>query len=149
MKSVELYAEGGLRQCALVMNRGDEAVAAITDFAGVERITGTSLSAVGACSEARLGYFDPQINDCRSTVFGEQMEILSSLCGVATKDDEPALHTHIGLGRRDSSVVGGHLQLLKVFATWEVILTETPRHLGKRVDPSTGLALIASEATDG
>jgi predicted DNA-binding protein with PD1-like motif len=148
MKSVELYAEGGLRQYALVMDKGDEAVGAITDFARAERITGASLTAVGACSEATLGYFDPQINDYLSTVFTEQMEILSLLGDIATKDDQPALHAHIVLGRRDSSAIGGHLQQLKVFPTLEVILSETPRHLRKRVDPSTGLALIALDATD-
>jgi predicted DNA-binding protein with PD1-like motif len=148
MKSVELYAEGGLRQYALVMDKGDEAVGAITDFARAERITGASLTAVGACSEATLGYFDPQINDYLSTVFTEQMEILSLLGDIATKDDQPALHAHIVLGRRDSSAIGGHLQHLKVFPTLEVILSETPKHLRKRVDPSTGLALIALDATD-
>jgi predicted DNA-binding protein with PD1-like motif len=148
MKSVELYAEGGLRQYALVMDKGDEAVGAITDFARAERITGASLTAVGACSEATLGYFDPQINDYLSTVFTEQMEILSLLGDIATKDDQPALHAHIVLGRRDSSAIGGHLQHLKVFPTLEIILSETPRHLRKRVDPSTGLALIALDATD-
>jgi predicted DNA-binding protein with PD1-like motif len=148
MKSVELYAEGGLRQYALVMDKGDEAVGAITDFARAERITGASLTAVGACSEATLGYFDPEINDYLSTVFTEQMEILSLLGDIATKDDQPALHAHIVLGRRDSSAIGGHLQHLKVFPTLEIILSETPRHLRKRVDPSTGLALIALDATD-
>jgi len=46
------------------------------------------------------------------------------------------------LGRRDSTAVAGHLQKLHVVPTVEVVLTETPAHLRKRVEPHTGPALI-------
>lgn len=143
MKSGQLYAESGLRGFALVLDKGDEAVGQITDFARAIRISAASLTAIGACSEVTLGYFDPQLNDYRSTVFSEQMEILSLLGDIATKQNEAVLHAHIVLGRRDSSAIGGHLQTLTVFPTLEVVINETPTHLRKRVDAATGLALIA------
>lgn len=61
---------------------------------------------------------------------------------IASKDGEPAVHAHITLGREESSTIGGHLQRLTVWPTFEVVVTETPAHLAKTTDPGTGLALI-------
>jgi hypothetical protein len=69
---------------------------------------------------------------------------------IATEDGEPALHAHAVLGRRDGSTVGGHLKRAIVWPTLEVIVTETPEHLRKRIDDETGLALITlDDATPG
>ena len=56
--------------------------------------------------------------------------------------DEPALHVHLVLGRRDGSAMGGHLLEAHVRPTLEVVLTESPAHLRRRKDPATGLSLI-------
>ena len=45
-----------------------------------------------------------------------------------------------------ASTVGGHVKQAVVWPTLEVIVTESPAHLRKRVDPETGLALIALES---
>jgi predicted DNA-binding protein with PD1-like motif len=147
MKSSELYSDHGLRTFVLVMDKGDEASGAITDFARRAGVTAASFTAIGACSAAAIGYFDPEINDYRSNHFTEQLEILSCIGDIATKDDQPAVHAHVVLGRSDSSTVGGHLQRIEVFPTMEVVLTETPAHLRKRIDPTTGLALISVDAS--
>lgn len=143
MLSRQVYEENGLRTYVLIMDKGDEAFEQITSFAQENGITGASLTAIGACSGATLGYFDPETLKYRSNRFDEQMELLSLIGDIATKDGKPALHAHLVLGRKDSSAVGGHLQKLDVFPTMEIVLTETPAHLRKRVDPQTGLALIA------
>jgi predicted DNA-binding protein with PD1-like motif len=41
--------------------------------------------------------------------------------------------------------MGGHLLEAHVRPTLEVVLTESPRHLHKRKDPESGLALIVPE----
>lgn len=46
-------------------------------------------------------------------------------------------------GKRDGSTVGGHVQRLVVSPTLEVVVTESPVHLRKKVDEETGLALVA------
>ncbi len=143
MKSTTLFEENGLRTFLLVMDKGDEAFSQITAFAEQHEVTGASLTAIGACNGATLGYFDPELVDYRSTRFDEQMEICSVVGDIATKDDKPVLHAHVVLGRKDSSTVGGHLQKVHVFPTMEIVLTETPSHLRKRVDPQTGMALIS------
>ncbi|WP_052848967.1 PPC domain-containing DNA-binding protein [Streptomyces avicenniae] len=149
MRTRKLYEGGGLRTFVLVLDKGDEAFAEISAFARAERVTGAGLTAVGGCREVTLGYFDPEITGYRSTSFAEQMEVLSLVGDIATQDDEPALHAHLVLGRKDSSAIGGHLERAVVFPTLEVVLTETPAHLRKRVDQGTGLALIAPDASSG
>lgn len=142
MLARQVYDDHGLRTFVVVMDKGDEAFEALTSFAADHGITGAALTAVGAARAVTLGYFDPEAADYRSTRFTEQLEVLSLVGDIALKDGEPAVHAHLTLGRADSSTLGGHLQALTVWPTLEVVVTETPAHLQKTVDPETGLALI-------
>ena len=45
----------------------------------------------------------------------------------------------VGVGR----AYGGHLLEAHVWPTLEVVLTQSPAHLRRKVDPETGLPLIA------
>ena len=62
---------------------------------------------------------------------------------IADDDGTPVLHADIVLGRRDYSALAGHLEEIHVFPAMEVVLTETPAHLRKRLDKETGLTLIS------
>jgi predicted DNA-binding protein with PD1-like motif len=143
MKSRLLHDADGLRTFAVVLAKGDEVAEELVRFAREHDVTGAGLTAVGACREATLGYFDPEVMQYQDIPVTEQVELLSLLGDIATRDGEPALHAHAVLGLRDGSTVGGHLQRAVVWPTLEVIVTESPVHLRKRVDQGTGLALIA------
>ncbi len=130
------------------MDKGDDAADQLVAFARQHRIGAAGLTAVGACRAATIGYFDPKIKDYRTRAVEGQMEVLSLVGDIATNDGEPAVHAHVVLGRSDYSTIGGHLHHLTVFPTMEVIATETPGHLAKRIDPETGLALIAIDVDD-
>ncbi|MFQ8434101.1 PCC domain-containing protein [Amaricoccus sp. W119] len=54
----------------------------------------------------------------------------------------PAPHVHVVLGRRDGSALAGHLKSGEVRPTLEIIVTETPSHLRRTYDATTGLTLI-------
>jgi predicted DNA-binding protein with PD1-like motif len=56
--------------------------------------------------------------------------------------DQPKVHAHAVLGRRDGSCVGGHVLEARVRLTLEVILVESPGDLRKTCGRETGLALI-------
>lgn len=142
MRAKQVYENEGLRTFVVVMAKGDEAFSELGTFASENSLTAAGLTAVGGTREVTLGYFDPEINDYRSTTFSEQLEVLSLVGDIASKDGRPAVHAHLTLGREDSSTIGGHLQRLTVWPTLEVVVTETPAHLAKTVDPETGLALI-------
>jgi uncharacterized protein len=61
---------------------------------------------------------------------------------IALKDDGPQVHAHVVLGKADGSAHGGHVLEAHVWPTLEVVLTESPKHLHRKFDPETGLALI-------
>jgi hypothetical protein len=150
MKSRLLHNRDGQRTFVVVLQTGDEAIACLQSFAVRERLGAAQISAIGAFSDAVLGYFDWQKKEYLRNPADEQLEVASLLGDVAqAADQKPALHIHAVLGRRDGSALAGHLLSAHVRPTLEVILTEQPAHLKKVHDAESGLALIAPEKTPG
>lgn len=130
---------------ALIFEKGDEAMAGLTQFAKETGLSGAHFTAIGAFSDATLGYFDRDRRDYKKIPIREQVEVLSLIGDVALKDGEPQVHAHVVVGQSDGGTRGGHLLKATVWPTLEVIVTESPRHLRKAHDPETGLALIRPE----
>jgi len=126
----------------VVCDPGDEAVAALTQFAQAEDLEAASIAAVGAFEHAVVGWFDRAAKDYRRIRVDEQCEVLSLLGDVAEGQDGPILHMHTVLGLSDGTTRGGHLLEGKVFPTLEVVVTETPAELRKVMRPDIGVALI-------
>jgi uncharacterized protein len=126
----------------VVCDPGDEAVAALTQFAQAERLEAAQITAVGAFEHATVGWFDRTAKDYRRIPVTEQCEVLSLLGDVAEGQDGPILHMHTVLGLSDGTTRGGHLLEGKVFPTLEVVVTETPAELRKVLRPDIGIALI-------
>ena len=126
----------------VVCDPGDEAVAALTQFAQAEDLEAASIAAVGAFEHAVVGWFDRAAKDYRRIPVDEQCEVLSLLGDVAEGQDGPILHMHTVLGLSDGTTRGGHLLEGKVFPTLEVVVTETPAQLRKVMRPDIGIALI-------
>jgi uncharacterized protein len=126
----------------VVCDPGDEAVAALTQFAQAEQLEAAQITAVGAFEHATVGWFDRVAKDYRRIPVNEQCEVLSLLGDVAEGQDGPILHMHTVLGLSDGTTRGGHLLEGKVFPTLEVVVTETPAELRKVLRPDIGIALI-------
>jgi predicted DNA-binding protein with PD1-like motif len=142
----KLLHEHGEKTFALVFEPGDEVVSGLTRVAERQRLSASHVTAIGAFSEAVLGYFDRERKDYTRIPVREQVEVLSLIGDVALKDGKPSLHAHVVVGRADGTTLGGHLLEARVWPTLEVILVESPAHLRKRHDPATGLALIDLDA---
>ncbi len=141
MKSTLIDATGP-KTWALIFDKGDEPVAGLTAFAKAQKLGAAHFTAIGAFSDVTLGYFDRAKRDYKKIPLHEQVEVLSLLGDVALDKGEPKVHAHVVVGRADGEARGGHLLEARVWPTLEVVLTESPRHLRKRHDPETGLALI-------
>jgi uncharacterized protein len=149
MKSQRLDADGAQQTFVLVLDKGDEIVATLTAFAREHRIVGASFTAIGAMSDAVLGYFDRARKDYRKIPLREQVEVLSLVGDVALTDGQPKIHAHVVVGTEDGTARGGHLVEGHVWPTLEVVLTVSPQHLRRRSDPESGLALIDLTASRG
>jgi predicted DNA-binding protein with PD1-like motif len=126
----------------VVCDPGDDAVAALEQFARAERLEASHLTAVGGFERATVGWFDRAAKQYRHIPVPEQCEVLSLIGDVAEGPDGPSLHMHVVLGLSDGTTRGGHLIEGRVFPTLEVVVTETPAELRKVVHPELGIALI-------
>jgi len=128
---------------AVVLDKGEEVTDCIVRFAREHELGGSHFTAIGAFSNATVGFFDRYRRDYLKIPIHEQVEVLSLIGDIALNGNEPQLHAHVVLGRRDGAALGGHLLEAHVWPTLEVVLTESPRHLVRVHDPETGLALLA------
>lgn len=132
------------RVFVLVLDAGEEAFKAITDFANREQIDGASVTAIGAFSETEVGWFDLAVKKYRPIPVKEQSEVLSLMGDIAKGDDGKAsLHLHAVLGLKDGSLRGGHFLSGMVQPTLEITITETVAHLRRKKRPDLGIALIS------
>ncbi len=138
----KLLLERPERIWILVFAGGDEVMAELTAFARRHALAGTRFTAIGAFSDAVLGYFRWDRKEYDRIPVQDQVEVLSLLGDVALGERGPQVHAHVVLGRRDGAAVGGHLLEAHVRPTLELTLTEVPRALVRRHDPLSGLALI-------
>jgi uncharacterized protein len=142
MKSALLFDRDGLRTFVLVLSTGDEAVNALTTFAVEQQLRASHFTAIGAFSRAVVAYFEWDRKQYRHITIDQQVEVLSLVGDVTIDAGQPKLHAHVVLGKADASAHGGHLVEGFVRPTLEVVVTELPRHLHRRFDPASGLALI-------
>ncbi len=144
MKSKLVWEKAGKRTFVLILESGEEAFAAIADFAGREKLRGASLTALGAFERAVVGWFDVEAKTYRRIPVEQQCELLSAIGDIAEGDDGNAsLHLHVVLGLSDGSTKGGHLLEATVRPTMEVTVVETPAHLRRKKRPDLGVALIS------
>jgi predicted DNA-binding protein with PD1-like motif len=138
-----LLSERGEKTFAIIFDTGDEVMAGLLAFAREQRLAGSHFTAIGAFRDVTLGYFDWQKKDYQKIPVREQVEVLSLVGDVAQDPDgKPKVHAHVVIGKSDGTAHGGHLLEAHVRPTLEVILTESPRHLLRKHDPESGLALI-------
>jgi predicted DNA-binding protein with PD1-like motif len=134
------------RTVALVFDSGDDVMSQLEAFAADHHLTASRLTAIGAFQRATLGYFNWERKEYEHIAVDEQVEVLSLVGDIALDGSRPKVHAHVVLGRRDGSTVGGHLLQAQVRPTLEVLLIESPAHLRRVHDPSSGIALIRLDA---
>ena len=115
------------------------------EFLVARSVAGGSFSGIGAVSRARIAYFNVSKREYEDIELDEQLEVLSLAGNVALHDGEPLIHAHVTLGRRDGSVLGGHLRTGIVRPTLEIILRVISAPLERAVEPEYGLPALKLE----
>jgi uncharacterized protein len=142
MKTKLLHDKDGLRTFAIVFDKEDEVRKQLLEFANTNRFADAHLTAIGAFSEVKLGFFDRQQKAYKTIPVNEQVEVLSLRGNIVQKDGKPTLHAHVVVGKADGTAHGGHFLGGKVWPTLEMIVSEMPVHLRRTQDEESGLALI-------
>jgi hypothetical protein len=126
----------------VVCDPGEEAVAALEQFARAERLEASHVTAVGGFERATVGWFDRSARDYRRIPVDEQCEVLSLIGDIAEGQDGPSLNMEVVVGLADGTTRGGHLIEGQVFPALELVVTETPAELRRVTRPDLGVALI-------
>jgi predicted DNA-binding protein with PD1-like motif len=142
MKAKLLHDKDGLRTFAIVFDKGDEVRKQLLEFANTNRFADAHLTAIGAFSEVKLGFFDRQQKAYKTIPVNEQVEVLSFSGNIVQKDGKPTMHAHVLVGKSDGTAYGGHFLEGRVWPTLEMIASEMPVHLRRSHDEESGLALI-------
>jgi predicted DNA-binding protein with PD1-like motif len=143
MQSKLVLEQQGERTFVLVLDAGEEAFAAINDFAARSGLSAASLTALGAFERVTVGWFDVAKKSYKRIEIASQCEALSLVGDIAVGDDgKPSLHMHAVVGLSDGHTRGGHFLEGIVRPTLEVTINETPAHMRRRKRPELGLALI-------
>ena len=125
------------------LESGEPVIESLTRLLRSEGIAFANVSAAGAVRFARLGYWNPDSEAYEYREFNEQLEVVSFQGNASHKDGEPFLHIHGVFGRRDFSVLGGHVKEAHVHPTFEVWLRTEDVTVERAKDPATGLDLLA------
>lgn len=138
-----LISNGEQKTYALILDTGEEVIGRIQAFATAHKLAASQFSAIGAFSEATVGFFNFGTKDYNRLPVFEQTEVLVFNGNITlTEENTVQIHAHTVLGKADGTTAGGHVLSAKVHPTLEIIITESPLHLHRRHDNETGLQLL-------
>jgi len=131
------------RVIVVKLEPGDELLTSLSKIVKTYKIKSGFINCIGALKKFTLGYYDLDLNEYKMETFSENVELVSCIGSVSYKDGEPIIHIHISIGRRDYSVLGGHLGKPSIVSiTGEVSIFEIDKKLIRELDPQSGLALL-------
>ncbi|MBR1630572.1 MAG: DNA-binding protein [Paludibacteraceae bacterium] len=131
----------GTRYIVSVDNHAD-LIPALTEFCVDKKIAAGIISGIGAVDRARLGFFDFDKRQYAEQLYEEQMEMASLNGNITTKDGRPYLHLHATFGKKDYSVVGGHLVGARIYGACELFIETIDQTILRTMDNETGINLI-------
>lgn len=123
-------------------NQGEEVVSGLVGFARAARIDAAHFTAIGACGEVLLSYYNLDLKQYEDRTLQEGLEITGIVGNIACMENKLIVHAHGTFGRNDFSVVGGHIKKLVVSATCEVHVTSFVGKIERAYDKQTGLNLL-------
>ncbi len=126
----------------LTVDRDEEFISTLTTFCEENSIKAGWLTALGACGELTLAWYNLETKEYEDHEYGEDLEIASLLGNIAIVDDKSFIHAHGIFGRRDMSTIGGHIKNMKISATCEVKLDVYDDEILREYDDVTGLKLM-------
>lgn len=129
----------------LLVTKGEELVEEVTHYCEKENIKAAWVQGLGAGDSAEISFYDPATKTYLKKMLSEEFELISLIGNIAIVDSKPFLHAHVSLGRRDYSMIGGHLHSLRVSGSGEIKITKLSGQFTRSYDEETGLKLLDGE----
>lgn len=126
---------------AVRIDKGEEILASLKEFAVKENIAFARVSAIGAVGSFTAGVFDTKTKQYRANEFKGNFEIVSLSGTVDRMNGAYYAHLHMSAGNEKGEVFGGHLNRAVVSATCEMTLTLIDGEIDRCFDEEVGLNL--------
>jgi predicted DNA-binding protein with PD1-like motif len=125
------------------LSKGEDLLTALERLAQEHGITLGEVTAIGAVSQARIGYYHQKERKYYFLDLSRPLEILFLIGNISMKDGKPMVHAHVTLGDSEGRAFGGHLaDGTLVFACEFAILEhQSAISLVRQMDEPTGLFL--------
>jgi len=124
------------------LDRGASLVDEILKIARKEKIRTARVEAIGGVKGITIAYFNQEQKKYEEHRYEEFMELTGMLGNITVKDGKPMLHAHCTLGKRDMTVIGGHLVRATVSPLAELVITPTKNKATRKFDEELGLNSI-------
>lgn len=126
----------------LRFDKDEEVLSGLLEFAKAAGVNAAYFSAIGACSQVQMGFFNEFLKNYREKPYMDNREIGSLTGNIATVNGQPTLHAHGVFSNSDFEVVAGHVFKLIVSATCEVFLLKFEGPMNRGLNPNFNLNLL-------
>jgi len=137
-----IYTLLGTDKFVLRLESGDDILQSIRQFATAKRLNAGLIEGIGSLSKVKLGHYDFETRKYCYETFEDDLEILNLSGNIASMNRQPFPHIHVTLGRRDFSVIGGHMDEGSSANMVEVGIWKLPGRLVKAKDDQIGLNVL-------
>ena len=137
-----IYSKLGTDMHVLRLESGDDILRSLQQFANSKKLGASLIEGIGSLNKVKLGHYDFKTKQYKHETFEDDFEILNLSGNISSMNRKPLPHLHITLGRRDFSVIGGHLDEGSIANMVEVWLWKLPGKLLKAKDESIGLNVL-------
>lgn len=137
-----IYTKLGTDKYVLRLESGDDILQSLREFADNRKLGASLVEGIGSLNKVRLGHYDFKTKLYKYETFEDDFEILNLSGNISTMNRKSLPHIHVTLGRRDFSVIGGHLDDGSLANMIEVGVWKLPGELLKAKDESIGLNVL-------
>jgi predicted DNA-binding protein with PD1-like motif len=131
------------------LDHGAEMIGQIADLARERKIKAAAISAIGALSQADLGFYDQVGREYRVRKVEGPVEIASCTGNISHLEGEPFVHAHAVLADSSGTVLAGHLIRGTIFAAELFVQELAEADLHRSWDKQTGLKLWSDVQPQG
>jgi predicted DNA-binding protein with PD1-like motif len=137
-----IYTQLGTDKYVMRLESGDDILQSVRQFATAKRLGAGLIEGIGSLSKVKLGHYDFKTKQYRYETFKDDLEILNLSGNIASMNRQPLPHVHVTLGRRDFSVIGGHLDEGSSANMVEIGIWKLAGKLLKSKDEELGLNVL-------
>ena len=126
----------------LILDRGENVIESVTNFAKGEGIQNARFSVIGAVDFVSCGYYALDEKKYYFKQYDKMLEVASATGNIMLKDGQPFVHLHTVFTDTDNSAFGGHVEEMRVGVTLEIMITTLDSQLSRQLNDDIGLYLI-------